>query len=271
MIPLTVDVAMQRLPWANWGLILATIVLSFAVPAEREAVAVSAPPPAGPARPGDPTLADPIRHTYSRLVLQRGNFAAYQLVTSLFQHAGLMHLLGNMLFLFVFGNAVNAKLGHAGFLASYLGIGALVNIVWLVAGAGEACLGASGAVMGLCGMFLVLYPCNMVQVFWDEFGVAALLRNWTNEVPGWAVVLLYLTFDVCGAVFDPDAGIGYVSHIVGAGIGMGLAVALLKTGWLVPDRGEQTLLQWLAGEGPVEEGGNRRPRGRRKSSGARPG
>ena len=62
----------------------------------------------------------------------------------LFQHADWLHLFGNMLFLFVFGNAINAKLGHLGFLAFYLGIGACESLVWLVIGAGaEARLGAS--------------------------------------------------------------------------------------------------------------------------------
>src|SRR5262245_8590572 len=97
MIPLTVDVPMKRLPWANWGLILATVVISLAVPytAEERLSLLSA----------SHTI-----HYFSPLVLQRGDFAAYQLFTSLFQHAGLLHLFGNMLFLFVFGNAVNAKL-----------------------------------------------------------------------------------------------------------------------------------------------------------------
>jgi membrane associated rhomboid family serine protease len=75
-------------------------------------------------------------------LLRRDNgFRSYQLVTALFQHAGLLHLAGNMLFLFVFGNAVNAKLGHPAFLAAYLGIGVLTGVAWLALGPGEVCLG----------------------------------------------------------------------------------------------------------------------------------
>jgi hypothetical protein len=73
-----------------------------------------------------------------------------------------------------------------------------------------------------------------------------------------------LAFDVWGALFSPHAGVAYLSHVVGGLLGVALAVALLKTGWLAPDRGEQTLLQWLAGEGPVEEDAPRRPRSRKK-------
>ncbi len=250
MIPLSVDVPMKRLPWANWVLILATVVISLAVPyATEERTGRSS---------GELT-----RHRYSPLVLQRDGFAAYQLVTALFQHAGPLHLFGNMLFLFVFGNAINAKLGHVGFLASYLGIGVLENLVWLVAGE-SACLGASAAIMGMCGMFLVLYPRNDVRVFWDEGNVALFTRSWTSEIPGWAIVLLYLAFDLWGALLDRKAGIGYVSHLIGALLGIALAIVLLKGGWLTPDRGEQTLLQWLASEGPVEDEVPDRQRGRKK-------
>ncbi len=262
MIPLTVDVPMKRLPWANWGLILVTLVLSIAVPAIHEDATVS-----DPIRPGDNRMVIKFRHTLSPLVLQRAHPAAYQPVTALFQHADLLHMLGNMLFLFVFGNAINAKLRHLGFLAAYLGIGTLANLVWLVAGPGEACLGASAAIMGLCGMFLVLYPRNCVRVFWDDLPIAWASRSWITEIPGWVVVLLYLTFDVWGAIFDRKAGIGYISHIVGLLLGTGLAVALLNSGWLRPDLGEQTLLQWLSGQGPVEHEETRRV-GRRKRPGS---
>lgn len=248
MIPLTVDVPMQRLPWANWGLILITVAISLAVPALREEL-------------NEVQISEAARGTnlklevkppeFSPLVLQRAHFQVYQLVTALFQHADLLHLIGNMVFLFVFGNAINAKLGHLGFLTSYLAIGILVNLVWLAIGAAPACLGASAAIMGLCGMFLVLYPRNDVVVFWDEWEIAWLTQSWTGTIPGWAIVLLFLAFDVWGAIFDQDSGIGYVSHIVGALLGVSLVVALLKQGWLTPDLGEQTLLQWLASRNSI--------------------
>jgi membrane associated rhomboid family serine protease len=250
MIPLTVDAPMKRIPWMNWGLILATLVLSLAVPGVREKP-VSVSNGAGDRVILSRVVDDQVE--FSPLVLQRVHFAAYQLVTSLFQHADLIHLLGNMLFLFVFGNAINAKLGHIGFLAAYLGIGVVENTFWLVVMEHEpACLGASAAIMGLCGMFLVLYPRNGVKVFWDEMEIAWIIGSWTGEIPGWVMVLLYLAFDVWGAIFDRAAGIGYLSHIVGGSLGVALAIGLLLSGWLTPDLGEQTLLQWLNGEGPVE-------------------
>ncbi len=252
MIPLSVDVPMRRLPWANWGLILLTVAVSLAVPyAADERFGFF---PSTQSKPN-----------FSPLVLQRNAFEAHQLVTSLFQHAGLLHLAGNMVFLFVFGNAINAKLGHVLFLAAYLGIGVLEGLVWLAVGGPPACLGASAAIMGLCGMFLVLYPRNDVKVFWDEFEFTLLTRSWTAELPGWAVVGLYLAFDVWGAIFHRNAGVGYLSHIVGGLLGAALAVLLLLAGMVRPDRGEQTLLQWLAGQGPTTEDAAP-PRRRRKKA-----
>lgn len=253
MIPLSVDVPMKRLPWANWVLIIATVAVSLAVPHVKERVE-SIPG----TQPG--SLPRTVVHEeFSPLVMQRDGFQAYQLVTSLFQHVDLLHLFGNMLFLFVFGNAVNAKLGHVGFLAAYIGIGIVEGLLSLVLIPASAWLGASAAIMGICGMFLVLYPRNDVRVLW-EFESALMPRGWTGEIPGWAVVLLFLACDIWGAIVRRDAGIAYVSHIIGGVAGIGLAVVLLKAQWVAPDRGEQTLLQCLAGEGPTEE----TPRRRRK-------
>jgi membrane associated rhomboid family serine protease len=237
MIPLSVDVPMKRLPWANWGLILVTVIVSIAVPYA----------------PGERFHFFPARHVehLSPFVLDTHHFAPHQLVTHLFQHAGLLHLIGNVLFLFVFGNAVNAKLGHVGFLVSYLGIGVLAGALWLALGGGS-CLGASGAIMGMCGMFLVLYPRNDVTLVWGEFGFLSFVGSFADEVPGWVFVCLYLAFDVWGALFERNSGVAYVSHIVGGLTGAALAITLLKTEFLTPDRGEQTLLMWLAGQDPAE-------------------
>jgi membrane associated rhomboid family serine protease len=189
----------------------------------------------------------------SPLLLNRQHFHPFQLITHLFQHAGLLHLLGNMLFLFVFGNAVNAKLGHPGYLAAYFAIGLIAGVVWLAIGHGSACLGASGAIMGVCGLFMVFYPRNDVTIFWDDFPISWLTSTWTNDLPGWAVALLFLAFDVWGEIFHRDSGVAYISHIAGALMGLALGISLLKSGLLSPDRGEQNLLMLLAGESPAGE------------------
>ena len=83
---------------------------------------------------------------------------------------GVLHLLGNLLFLFTFGNAVNAKLGHLPFLALYFGSGAFAGLAWLLLGSRVPVLGASGAIMGITGAFLVLYPLNEIS-YYDEWSL----------------------------------------------------------------------------------------------------
>jgi membrane associated rhomboid family serine protease len=82
------------------------------------------------------------------------------LVTSMFLHAGLMHILGNMLFLYIFGDNVEDYFGHLGYLVFYLvcGIGAgLLHIAFNLNSPLPA-LGASGAISGVMGAYLLLYP-----------------------------------------------------------------------------------------------------------------
>ena len=99
------------------------------------------------------------RHqTINYFLEQPGNFKISQLVGSLFLHAGWMHLLGNMFFLWLFGNAVNAKLGHWQFLALYFLAGIFAGGIYLIFGPAIPVLGASGAIMGVMGAFFMLLP-----------------------------------------------------------------------------------------------------------------
>jgi len=82
------------------------------------------------------------------------------LVTSLFLHAGVLHVAGNMLYLFVFGPAVEGRLGHARFMGFYLaaGIIACLAMVAMAPQSSVPVIGASGAIAGVLGGYFVLYP-----------------------------------------------------------------------------------------------------------------
>jgi membrane associated rhomboid family serine protease len=86
------------------------------------------------------------------------------LVTSQFLHAGWVHLLGNMLYLWIFGDNVEDRLGHSGFLVFYLACGALAALGHVQAqpGSDVPLIGASGAVAGVMGAYFVLYPRSRV-------------------------------------------------------------------------------------------------------------
>lgn len=220
-IPYSVDVPMIRYPFANWALMAAILVVSV----------------------GDWIVeGDAGERHVTPLALQPRAFALVQLVTHLFAHGDIMHLVGNLLFLFVFGNAIDAKLGHLWFLLCFLLFGILAGLVWLILGNGMPAVGASGAIMGLMGMFLVLYPRNDVTIFvytWWNVG------DWVWHIPSWIVITLYLIEDLLMTYLDANGAIAYVAHLGGAAAGIVLTAALLALGWIKSAFYEENLLQML--------------------------
>lgn len=216
LIPYNVDVPMERVPIANWIVIGLTTLVSMIVLV------------------GEPEAAIRL------LVLQRvEGFAVVQLAGYVLVHGGLIHLVGNMVFLFCFGNAINAKFGHVVFVGFYVATGMIAGLAWLLLGSGEAVVGASGAIMGVVGAFLILYPRNDVSVFYVFYGVG------TFEVPSAVVILCYIAFDVLGLVFASAGGVAYMCHVIGMLVGVFVAVVLLLTGYIESTRYEENLLQIL--------------------------
>jgi len=109
----------------------------------------------------------------SQLLQGRGTAQAalLPLVTSIFLHSGLMHLAGNMLFLWVFGDNVEDYFGHLGFLVFYLlcGVGSgLIHVLFNLDSRIPA-IGASGAISGVMGAYAVLYPRHRILTFFFIF------------------------------------------------------------------------------------------------------
>ena len=92
-------------------------------------------------------------------------FALKGLFGYMWLHGGILHLLGNMLFLWIFGNAVCAKIGNLRYIPAYLGLGIVAGISHLIFTGGSS-LGASGAINGIVGMFLVFFPQNEITCYW---------------------------------------------------------------------------------------------------------
>ena len=96
-----------------------------------------------------------------------GEFRSSQLVSHVFLHADIVHLAGNMLFLIIIGSKVNALVGNVVCAVCYVLLGAFAGVMELVASLSSAptpMLGASGAVMGLAGMYLVLFPTQRMHM-----------------------------------------------------------------------------------------------------------
>src|SRR6185295_3638262 len=110
-------------------------------------------------------------------------------LTSMFLHAGWMHLLGNALFLWVFGRAVEDSMGRLRFLAFYLlcGLGAAAAQIMVDPSSPVPMVGASGAISGVMGGYLLLYPRVRVHVLFILFIV---------RVPAWLMLLWWIGLQV---------------------------------------------------------------------------
>ncbi len=141
------------------------------------------------------------------------------LLTSMFMHADLLHLGGNMVFLWVFGDNVEHRAGRILFLVAYLGAGLVGSLaqIWSSAESPIPTLGASGAISGVLGAYIVLFPGNRVTVFMFRF---------LTQVPALVAIGIWIAFQLF-ASFTAPAGVGgvaYLAHLGGfaAGIVAGL-------------------------------------------------
>lgn len=146
-------------------------------------------------------------------------FEWYQPITSAFMHAGWWHIAGNMLFLWVFGQNIEDRLGRFWFLLFYLG--AAFGAAAAHAGFEQnAALGASGAVAGLTGAYLVMFPNTRVRVFFLFF----LSFFW---VSAWWVIGLAVVWDLMMAGSARGTGVAHLAHLGGVAFGAIVAFILL--------------------------------------------
>jgi membrane associated rhomboid family serine protease len=141
-------------------------------------------------------------------------------LTAMFLHGGWLHLLGNMLFLYVFGNNVEDRLGRLRFLAFYLGCGYAATYGFAVfqAHSTQPLVGASGAIAGVLGAYLVLFPrAQVLSLLSFLFFLPVRLPAWV-VLGGW-FLLQYLYFR--GAGVAEGSGVAYGAHVIGFLVGAG--------------------------------------------------
>lgn len=149
----------------------------------------------------------------------------YTLITSMFLHGGWMHLLGNMLFLFIFGDNVEDEMGHAPFALFYLASGlAAAFLQYATEPASQVpMVGASGAIAGVMGAYLLLYPKARVDIF---VFLVFIIRIF--PIPAWIMLGLWFAMQFFGGLSaDPGTGgTAYWAHAGGFVAGLGLAIPL---------------------------------------------
>jgi membrane associated rhomboid family serine protease len=157
-------------------------------------------------------------HTYA--VIPAPHLHLSTLITSLFLHAGWMHLIGNMWFLWVFGDNVEDVLGHGKYLVFYLVCGVIASLAQYAMNVDSRIpsLGASGAIAGVMGAYLVKFPTNRILT------LLPIIIFWTTiEVPAWLMLIYWFGLQflgVLGTSATHGGGVAFFAHIGGFIAGM---------------------------------------------------
>ncbi len=159
--------------------------------------------------------------------LARHDFHAWNLITYQFLHDphSILHLAFNMLFLWIFGAAVEDRLGRLSFLAFYLLGGVVAGVGHMIVAPEAPVIGASGSIAAVTGAFLALFPRSRIKVFVIFFFIGVF------EIPALWFIGLFFAIDVVSQVSDllggGDSDVAFMAHIAGSVYGFTLAFVLL--------------------------------------------
>ena len=210
LLPIRTSIRPRQTPYANYALIALNVLVYLSQ--------FMADPYTGRAQ---------YRPWVHDFMLIPAQWRYWQLLTYAFLHANMWHIVGNMFFLYMFGNSVNDKLGHVKYLCFYLagaifsGLGhTLLNVHSAV-----PTLGASGAVAAVTGAYLVLFPQTLITVlYWFIF-------IGTLEIPAiWFIGLKLILID--NMLVASGSGVAYDAHISGYIYGIGIMVICVAAGWI---------------------------------------
>jgi membrane associated rhomboid family serine protease len=242
LIPIYDDNPTRRPAIVNWSIIAINVVVFFLSPISPLDMGGDANTPAGFCRqlaffrewaaiPVELLENDPLDDSTgvaecNRFVPAEPDYQkipALSVLTAMFLHGGLLHLAGNMLFLFVFGNNVEDRLGHTRYLVFYLACGYIATYGFALSTprSQDTLVGASGAIAGVLGAYLVLFPGARVT------SLVPFLFFFPVWLPAWIVlgswfVLQWLYFQ--GTATAEGAGVAYLAHVVGFAAGVVLII-----------------------------------------------
>ena len=151
----------------------------------------------------------------------------FTLFSSMFMHGGWMHIIGNMLYLWVFGDNIEDVLGRARYVAFYVACGLLASGAQILTDPGSRIpsIGASGAVAGVLGAYLLLYPRHRVNCLLIIFYFIRMIQLPAMVVLGfWIVLQLFQGLFSFGVA----TGVAYYAHIGGFAAGMALILLFTK-------------------------------------------
>jgi len=212
ILPIRTSIRPRRTPYANYALIAVNVIIFFLTYGPHGYIIAGQ------------FVGVPVRHWAERFMLTPDGWHLWQFVSYAFLHANFWHILGNMFFLYLFGNNVNDKLGHTGYLCLYLGGAVFAGIGHTILHTNPV-LGASGAVAAITGAYLVLFPQTLITVLYWFFFIG------TMEVPALYFILFKLIF--WDNIVEPrfsTAAVAYDAHIAGYAFGIAAILGLLAAG-----------------------------------------
>ncbi|HZM51979.1 MAG TPA: rhomboid family intramembrane serine protease [Vicinamibacteria bacterium] len=138
------------------------------------------------------------------------------LITSMFLHGGWMHLGGNMLYLWIFGDNLNKVMGQVRYFLFYIVCGLAAGLAHIAfnSGSGVPSVGASGAISGVLGGYMVLFPRNRVRV---------MMRGGITAVPAYVMLGLWILIQIVSGAMDQGGeggGVAFMAHIGGFAAGL---------------------------------------------------
>jgi len=194
MIPLSDENPRSILPIVTWSLVGANILVFI-----WEAIT--------------PTPLDRIVYRYGFIpTLGLQNLIGLRVFTSMFLHADITHIAGNMLYLWVFGDNVEDSCGHISFLVFYLlsGIAGSMTMYLLESTSSIPAIGASGAISGVLGGYILLFPRARIRTVVFAFYFANFIR-----VPAFALIGFWFILQLLYSIAGVATGVAYWAHIGG--------------------------------------------------------
>ena len=208
MLPIRTSIRPFRTPYANYAIIVANIVVFVltAIPLQAQ-------------QAGSLQV---IRNLAEQLMLTPATPHLWQFVGYAFLHANFLHIAGNMFFLYLFGNNVNDKLGHIGYVCFYLA-GAVFSAIGHTLVNNNPVIGASGAVAAVTGAYLVLFPKTLITVvYWFLF-------IGTMDLPAIYFIALKMIF-IDNMIAGSTPNVAYDAHLAGYTFGIAASLLMLATG-----------------------------------------
>jgi len=223
---------LPKTPWMTWALIAVNVAIHLSLvplgwqapdpydPTVQEYARVLIEERGVPPQALQLSAADVVRYEYG---FKPSEMSLVDAFTAMFLHGGLMHLFGNMLFLWIYGDNVEHRLGRFTFLLAYLGTGfaSALGDAALRWGSAIPSVGASGAISGILGFYFLFFPRNRVRVFIFLF---PFFMN-VVELPARIVLGVYLVIDnLLPLLLTGGAGgVSHGAHIGGFAAGVALA------------------------------------------------